>query len=462
MNDIIHHFVEVELNKVMKSFAEVCVGDGNFSEFTLEFKKTLDTFGKKMCGKLLEMLNDVVRQEPRRLKKWVVEKKFKTKTITTVFGDVKYKRTYYKSKNNNSYRYLSDYIAGIDTHQRIDDAVISRVINSSTELSYERSGEEFNITKQTVMNKVRELNNIEVRLKEAEEKTETDILYIEADEDHVALQKGGCIEPKIVYIHEGYRSDLGNVKRKELKNVHYIAGVYKTEDIWRKALEYIEARYNMAKIKRIYISGDGANWIKSGIEHIPGSKFLLDRYHINSSILKATGHAKDVRFKLWKGINNSDKKLVKEAFKELIEEADSINRLEMIGNCKTYILGNWQSIKLRNANKKEIVGCSAEGHVSHLLSSRLSSRPLGWSRHGVDQMAKLRAFKKNSGNIYELIKASSKCKKRFQSKEDIESIINNLNQQTRENVVGLPAIDYGKRTPLYIQLNGLAHKRNIF
>ncbi len=46
----------------------------------------------------------------------------------------------------------------------------------------------------------------------------------------------------------------------------------------------------------------------------------------------------------------------------------------------------------------DYIGCSAEGHVSHILSSRLSSRPLGWSRMGVDQMARLRVFVANGGN----------------------------------------------------------------
>jgi len=48
------------------------------------------------------------------------------------------------------------------------------------------------------------------------------------------------------------------------------------------------------------------------------------------------------------------------------------------------------------------MGCSAEGQVSHLLSERLSSRPLGWSSHGVSQMVKLRVYTENKGNIYNL------------------------------------------------------------
>ena len=27
-------------------------------------------------------------------------------------------------------------------------------------------------------------------------------------------------------------------------------------------------------------------------------------------------------------------------------------------------------------------GCSAEGHISHVLSARESSRPMGWSKKG--------------------------------------------------------------------------------
>lgn len=40
-------------------------------------------------------------------------------------------------------------------------------------------------------------------------------------------------------------------------------------------------------------------------------------------------------------------------------------------------------------------GCSAEGHVSHILSDRLSSRPLGWSVENMENIAQLRVMKAN-------------------------------------------------------------------
>src|SRR5690606_588927 len=43
-------------------------------------------------------------------------------------------------------------------------------------------------------------------------------------------------------------------------------------------------------------------------------------------------------------------------------------------------------------------GCSAEGHVSHVYAARLSSRPMAWSRVGVQTMAQLRVWQANGGS----------------------------------------------------------------
>ncbi len=51
-------------------------------------------------------------------------------------------------------------------------------------------------------------------------------------------------------------------------------------------------------------------------------------------------------------------------------------------------------------NKEDNIQCSAEGHVSHVFADRMSARPLGWSEVGVDNIARLRVYKKNKGNIW--------------------------------------------------------------
>ena len=50
---------------------------------------------------------------------------------------------------------------------------------------------------------------------------------------------------------------------------------------------------------------------------------------------------------------------------------------------RKYLLNNWDSA-VRRMQDKNVYGCSAEGHVSHMYSDRMSSRPMGWSEAGAD------------------------------------------------------------------------------
>ena len=66
---------------------------------------------------------------------------------------------------------------------------------------------------------------------------------------------------------------------------------------------------------------------------------------------------------------------------------------------REYILGNWSGIMQWVRDKNKEVECSAEGHISHILADRMSSRPLGWSKTGADKMSRLRIYKRNKEDI---------------------------------------------------------------
>ena len=98
----------------------------------------------------------------------------------------------------------------------------------------------------------------------------------------------------------------------------------------------------------------------------------------------------------------------KKAFDEYVDfiktylKEDDSKSAESIEKGREYILNNWMPCKVRLLNRKKIPGCSAEGHVSHVLSSRMSSRPMGWSKEGAGQMGRLRAYYYNGGDMLEL------------------------------------------------------------
>lgn len=152
--------------------------------------------------------NEVYRNSKDTKLNWTVKSKDDKKTLATIFGEVKYKRTYYENKKTGEYSYLSDEAVGISAHDKLDASLKARLIEEAVFMSYSRSGEKaaeaVSLTSQTVMNNIRELGGIDnnaVKIKQ--KKKAVKILYIEADEDHVALQNGGNIEPKLVYVHEG-------------------------------------------------------------------------------------------------------------------------------------------------------------------------------------------------------------------------------------------------------------------
>ncbi|NLB22638.1 MAG: hypothetical protein GX833_05190 [Clostridium sp.] len=97
------------------------------------------------------------------------------------------------------------------------------------------------------------------------------------------------------------------------------------------------------------------------------------------------------------------------------------------------------------------MGCSAEGHISHILSDRLSSRPLGWCREGVDQMARLRAFKSNGGNVYDLFNKRRNEQLKEErilklSKKDINRKI--ISKTANELIGNIPILSDGRMTGL--------------
>ena len=148
----------------------------------------------------------------------------------------------------------------------------SELIEEAIETSYEKSGKRASnnvqVTRQTVMNTIRRLGNVEndeaeIPLKKRVVKT----LYIEADEDHVALQNGRNKEIKLIYVHEGKR--FKSKGRYELINKRLFTGsLIASEDLWLDVANYLEEAYDLDRVEKIYISGDGASWIKEGLTWI--------------------------------------------------------------------------------------------------------------------------------------------------------------------------------------------------
>ena len=108
--------------------------------------------------------------------------------------------------------------------------------------------------------------------------------------------------------------------------------------------------------------------------------------------------------------------------RHIMELTEKESKRREVSESLSYLMNNWEGILIQEEEAGAAWGCHAEGQVSHVLSSRMSSRPMGWSRRGADQMAKLRAYRMNGGKIIDLLeyqKEKQEKEKRLEKKEEL-------------------------------------------
>lgn len=440
--------------KAYESNLEMALGGKiNISRFNKNLETELHRAGTLMVKNALETVDLAVKESKERKKHWHVERRNDQNTIATTMGPVSYNRTYYVNKKTGEYAYLSDELMGIEKHQRKDLNVGALLVSKATNASYQQAAEEsahcgIN-SKTTVMNEIRKLGaipNDAAAIMKA--KQESAILYIEADEDHVALQKrkrgkGKKDVAKIIYVHEG--KQRVSKDRNKLLNVRYFTDAEQSsEELWLDVAKYIDEAYDSETIRKVYISGDGALWIKEGLNWIDKSVFVLDKYHLAKYIRIATAHMDYTREPLWNYINQGMKQATSDLFDVILNNTESRHKREAVHEARKYILNNWEAIQRQK--EKDYVGCSAEGHVSHVLSARLSSRPRGWSEEGMEQMARLRVFDFNGGDIYEYMRKEKEKEEKEKRIIKLEARIIKKHQRTSiETIDNLTLVNIGKK-----------------
>nr|WP_281240893.1 ISLre2 family transposase [Sporolituus thermophilus] len=201
----------------------------------------------------------------------------------------------------------------------------------------------------------------------------------------------------MVYMHEGWEEKDG---RRALKNPVYLSSVDKEADeFWEYVWEEANKRYDLDRIEKIYVIGDGAAWIQCARIVFPKAEFILDKFHLMKYVRQAVGGNKELSKTLLGALRFGNFEKAQEVIEKLLKSATTASRKQAIIQSWGYIRSNWEGIT-RIYSYKEIK-CSAEGHISHVLSARMSSRPMGWSREGAKHMAYIRVCQANGQAVAE-------------------------------------------------------------
>lgn len=401
----------------------------NWTDQILGIQQILRKFGAAVISELLEECNTILENSIKRRAFWRIKDRTKKHLLTSV-GMIGFTHTRFEHKETGKTAYLLDQILGIQPHARISRDLECRLLEEAAQSSYRKAGytasEQDPVSGQTVMRHVHRLKCIRQTNGQDQEKRRVKQLYVEADEDHIALQfheKKGDIKRfkghgdngriiKLVYVHEGIETEG---KRRSLKHRKYFVGYYTGEEnkrLWEEVKEYIEETYDTDSLETIYFQSDGGGWMKKGMELL-GADFVLDEFHLKKYVkrmVRSTGEPeREAEVNEW--IKEGKKKELEEWEKEkaaVLEEKEG-KKLE---NSYGYIKRNWKGVRNRVGKKAEVLGSSTESHVSHVISARMSSRPMGWSKEGAKKLSFLRIYWKNGGKMEQLLSEERKCEEK--------------------------------------------------
>jgi hypothetical protein len=450
MINSIQHFIEKETYEIEKTMRKFVEGALDIDSYGKELQERSLNLARNILVETLETMDQTIKNSAERLEAYVVEQNGQPKELLLPLGSIRFKRTCYTSKKTGKSVYLLDEVIGIEGHQRITMGAAAAILEETLESSYRKGGEHASlmdsVSKQTVKNLVHD-TVIELPIQEREEKKRIRHLHIEADEDHVAAQffekkgdlkrdregrKNNTLMPKLICVYEDIVEENGEKsksKRYRLMGKHYFSGLYpgkKNEELWEEVRDYIGATYDLEYLEKIYIAGDGAAWIKAGCEVLEKAHFVLDKFHMEKYIQRSVVHlldsAAEVKNDIYEAIYQKERSRVKKLFRQIIDVTEKESKCREVEESLNYLMNNWKGIIIHAEEAGAVWGCHAEGQVSHVLSSRMSSRPMGWSRKGADQMSRLRAYRMNGGKIIDLLiyqENKQKREKRIEKKEEL-------------------------------------------
>lgn len=424
--NIIQLFADLTTDYLTTLYEKAARGEINFSDITSETENFTKNLGCILVENFLERLDGNIYAAAKITKKFVVKEKGVERKILSTFGEISFKRRYYRSKETGEYCYLLDKAVGIPAGDRMDANCKAELFNAVMDESYAKAVERVTggaISKQAAKLAALEIGQIpEAAAPLPKTNPDAEEIYIEADEDHVSMQH----EPraamyKLAYIYED-KMPVGK-NRRELLAKRVFGGYDTPVKLWKQIAEYIGETYR--EDVKVTVIGDGANWIKAALQHIPNSSFALDPFHLSKYVKKICGgHTVGAFYALLR--NNDKEGAAAYAAKCMAAEPWRKNAIE---EGLRYVMNQWDGLQ-RSLNDENI-SSSTEAHVSHILSDRLSSRGMGWSRKGSLLIGSGRIYRENGGKVkaYALEKLSEEAQQNEANdlpesmKEEIENCI---------------------------------------
>ena len=382
------------INEITNTFNETF--KENLNPFNLESKirNVGDEFTLKLYEHFLNYIDDKFKNSKERKSMFNI-KETRYRSLITSIGYINVKSTSYYDKKTKKRFVLLREILHLKPYQRLTNEAEYQLVKYAMDENMSQAARHALrntiISRSTVSKKIGKLDgSIIENITRCENQPE--ILYIEMDEVHANLQKGGNKICPAAIVHEGYVEDF--VKRKKLKNIRYFASSKLSyEELWEVVFDYVDKKYDVNKFKKIFVSGDGASGIKNYTNCFPNATFVLDQFHYIKKHLKYI-FKDDIVLR-----NLADKYIRNDMiddFKELVKCQIKLypDQEKYMKEYRDYIINNLEGIK-NQKDEDYKVHCSMEGHINQAFARYITSSPYGFSERGLENKLKLLVYHAN-------------------------------------------------------------------
>ena len=407
MNNIIQQISEKLTKKILeKAYSGGICDIDLLSSSILEDCKSA---ARDILEEIVSDLNIKIREDKpsRKARGLILKEKNRERSLFTEIGRLNLPRDYYYDKKEEKYEYLLDKVIGLQGYERISAGVRAKLVSMATEVSYAKSAETVTggqLSRQCVRECILKLGAIEKRPQPYEPKRKVKELHLFADEDHVHMQREGRAKGKksrmvpLVTVTEGVEEESKG-RSRTINAMHFVDENFDTKALWKSVEGYIGASYDIESIEKIYIHADGGKWIASGLASFSNVTRVMDGFHLEKRLKEVSRKfpGSNLRQRIKAAMEKGDRKKLDMLMQEMYARSQDKKQIEFTTKLGGYLTENFEEI--RNRLKSDTVGSCTEGQVSHILSTRFSRNPMGWSEEGLGKLSKQRVYIKNKGKI---------------------------------------------------------------
>ena len=361
----------------------------------------------EMMREIVRYMNEKVREDKTIRKEMglVIKEKNRPRQLFTKLGMLDITRDYYYDKKDCRYTAVLDHILGIEKYERIGGTVGAELITKATDVSYSKAADL--VTGGAVSRQ--EVHDLLVRMEVPEyhakhDRRTVEELHIYADEDHVSMQRPNKRRGKKSKIVPLVTVTEGTVKESERRNrtiepMHFVDEKFDTKELWKSVEGYIDRRYDIENIRKIYVHGDGGQWIRNGLEELAQTEHVMDGYHFFKALRGISNilPKRNVKIVMLSALERDDHVRADSFIRDLLQEPLTDKEKKTICDFAGYLFRNWDEIRGRIV--EEVPGSCTEAQISHVLSERFSRDPLGWSEVCLGKLTSARVYVKNGGTI---------------------------------------------------------------